>query len=120
MPRFPSAASAYAWAVGILHLRRGAKALNIDPDVIFQRGIFGDFAYLDAIQIVMEAEFICANELGCERDTVCLLNWCVPKQDGSFVYRTEAEKARIQGCLKSLEERLKKLGFIDHNATDDW
>ena len=115
MPQFASAAEAYRWAAGVLHLSRGAKTGNLDPDQLGQKGIHGDYNRLDAIQIVIEAEEVCKQERGCWTDPACLLRWCIPSQEG-FGYWTEAEKARVNGCLKELEKRLLFMNYIDYNV----
>ena len=116
MPKFPTAADAYRWAVGVLHLSRSARALNYDPDMVGQTAVYGDYARLDALQIVIAAEEVCRSEDGCQHDMTCLLRWCLPAPDGSFGYWTESEKARVNGCLKELEKRLVWMNFIDYAA----
>jgi hypothetical protein len=88
--------------------------LNYDPDAVGQRSIYGDYARLDAIQIVIEAEEICKEEFGRKHGNDYLLSWLIPTANGSFPYFTEAEKARINWCLKELEKRLLFMGFIDY------
>ena len=116
MPRFPSGADAYRWACGVLHLYRGARALNYDPDQVGQHSIYGDYKRLDAIQIILAAEEVCKLERGCQKTTDCLMRWCIPQPDGTFGCWTDAEKARVNGCLKALEKRLLWLGYIDYSV----
>ena len=116
MPRFPSGADAYRWACGVLHLYRGARALNYDPDQVGQHSIYGDYKRLDAIQIILAAEEVCRVAQGCHRDPACLMRWCIPQPDGTFGYWTDAEKARVNGCLRELEKRLLFMNYIDYSV----
>lgn len=49
---FNSATDAYEFGVTILQIRRGAKAINCDPDRRGSTGQYGEYAQLDAITIL--------------------------------------------------------------------
>ena len=112
MAKFDSAYAAFQWAVEIVIIRRGGRSSMGNMELLYGGGSQRDFAYLDAIVILREADRACSNACPYFSPT-CIVDWVMPSPHHETVRLSESETQRVRNCMVEFEERLRVLGFLE-------
>ncbi len=107
---FDSASDAYEFAVTILQLRRGGKALNYDPDRVGQTNSHGEYAQLDAICILGAIE---RNDVHNGRIS-WFADYFMPIPTVEPIPFTDHQVSRLTRHVRKFECDIARLGFLAH------